>query len=550
MKLSLRIITGILACLALSAAAAIWATGYIDSLYNYRSPLHADPPAPGEALGRPITRRVVFVLIDALRLDTSLQSGIMPFLNSLRQQGAWATMHSQPPSYSQPGYSVLLSGAWPELSDGPAMNLPYESIPTWTQDNLFSAAHRSGLQTAVAGYYWFEKLIPQVAVTHSFYTTGEDQAADRQVVAAAIPWLEAGSDQLVLIHIDQVDYAGHHEGGPIDPRWEAAARRADELLRSIAASLDLSQDTLLVASDHGQIDRGGHGGDEPVTLREPLVLTGAGVKPGHYRDVNMVDVAPILAVMLGLNLPATSQGKAQVGMLALSPAQLEAIRQAEQAQQSRLVSAYQQAIGWTVLVKDSTMGVTAYQDAMQAARAARTQAERWRRIPLALVAGLSPALILIRRHTRRKAWGELAWLMGSAGLYLLLFNLFYARLDRQTYSLSALSGTGQVLRDFLLNGVFTLAIGWLAAFSGLKLWRRSPASATEASLGFIGLTLYGLALPILWSYGMNGAQVSWRLPDFPSSFLAFLALTQVVVASIAGLFLTGMAALLASMYRR
>ena len=165
----------------------------MDSVYAYRSPLHNTPPVPGEALGKPNTRSVVIVLIDALRYDTSHESDVMPFLNQLRAEGASAMMHSRPPSYSEPGYTVLLTGAWPDLSDGPAINLDYAEIPTFTQDNIFSAAHRAGLLTAISGFNWFEKLIPQEAVSVSFYTAGEDQVADRQVTDAALPWLAEGS---------------------------------------------------------------------------------------------------------------------------------------------------------------------------------------------------------------------------------------------------------------------------------------------------------------------------------------------------------------------
>ena len=295
MKKHLPLLIGILACLLIAAGAYLWSSRLMDSVYAYRSPLHDAPPAPGEPLGAPLTRRVVFVLIDALREDTSLKPDVMPFLNELRSRSAAATIHSRPPSYSEPAYSTLLTGTWPDLSDGPTINLDYAEIPTWTQDDLVSAAHRAGLKTAVSGYYWFEKLIPQAAVDASFYTPGEDAAADRAVVDAALPWLKANDHLFTLIHIDQVDYAGHHEGGPIDPRWDAAARRADDLLAEIAESLDLSEDTLFVASDHGQIDRGGHGGQDPITLVEPWVLAGAGVKPGSYGDVAQVDVAPTLA---------------------------------------------------------------------------------------------------------------------------------------------------------------------------------------------------------------------------------------------------------------
>ena len=42
----------------------------MDSLYAFRSPLRNNPPQAGEPIGEPLTRRVVFVLIDALRYDT------------------------------------------------------------------------------------------------------------------------------------------------------------------------------------------------------------------------------------------------------------------------------------------------------------------------------------------------------------------------------------------------------------------------------------------------------------------------------------------------
>ena len=95
-----RLIIPILACLLLATLAYFWATALMDSLYAFRSPLHDNPPSAGEPLGEPLTRRVVLVLIDALRADTAADANVMPFLDELRQQGASATMHSRPPSFS------------------------------------------------------------------------------------------------------------------------------------------------------------------------------------------------------------------------------------------------------------------------------------------------------------------------------------------------------------------------------------------------------------------------------------------------------------------
>jgi len=343
-------VLGLIGLVSLAIGAYVWVTNLMDSAQSYRSSLANTPPAPGQALGVPITRRVVVVLIDALRYDTSTNSAVMPFLSELRTWGASATMHSQPPSFSAPAWTTLLTGAWPDINDSQLFNPPDEfSARTFTQDDLFAAAQRAGLNTAVSGYSWFEGMLANSGVDAGFYTPGEDNAADTDVIEAALPWFSEDY-QLVLIHLDQVDYAGHHEGGPRGPSWNAAASRTDSMLSEIVSQQDLTQDTVLVISDHGQINHGGHGGPEPVTLVEPFVLTGAGVVPGNYGDVNMVDVAPTLAALLGTNIPASNQGHVLINMLTLTSEQDVVIQDALKAQQFQLLTAYTSAIGSTAKI--------------------------------------------------------------------------------------------------------------------------------------------------------------------------------------------------------
>lgn len=541
MKRNIWITLGIVGCIAIAAGSYFWANGLIDSLYAYRSTLNENPPVAGQPVGQPLTRRVVFVLIDALREDTSLKPDVMPFLNELRKQGAWGTMHSMPPSYSDPGYSVLMIGAWPDISDGPAMNLEYEDTPTWTQDNLFSAAHRAGLKTAVSGYYWFEKLIPQQAVNAGFYTPGEDAAADREVVDAALPWLESGGYQFVLIHLDQVDYAGHYEGGPRDLRWDAAANRSDNLLREIATTLDLNQDTLIVLSDHGQIDRGGHGGHEPITLIEPFVMVGAGIKPGHYPDFLQIDVAPTIAALLGTNIPASSQGQPLIEMLILAPDHKTLITDALITQKHRLLDAYQTAIGARAErqpAPDSTSGIL---ERMEAAREKRLTAERLPRFALALILALVPAYILFLKRGR-----SLAWILGGALTYLAIFNLRYAVLDGRTYSLSSVISADDLIMYCAITAMIALTIAWLLVFFGMRIFTLGARRAAENTLALTYTILYLLALPVMWSFSLNGTIITWTLPDFASMFLGFLSLVQCLMVAVLGLVLTSLTALIAN----
>ena len=260
MKNNLGIFLRITILILIAAWSYFWATGMMDALFAYRSPLQHTPPQAGDPFGTPLTRKVVLVIVDALREDTSLKPDVMPNLNLLRQKGAWASMHSQPSSFSQPGYSTILTGAWPEINDSPVINVDTAEIQTFTQDDIFSAAKRAGLITAISAFDWFGQLLPAKAVDNNFYTPLEDRQADLEVMSAVTPWLSTDQYQLILIHFDQVDYAGHYEGGPLDPRWNEAAKRVDGMLGDVLARLDLNLDTLLVISDHGQIDRGGHGG--------------------------------------------------------------------------------------------------------------------------------------------------------------------------------------------------------------------------------------------------------------------------------------------------
>ena len=537
MKKNTSIIVGIFICIAVIGVSYFWITGLMDSTYAYKSPLHATPPLAGEPIGNPQTRSLVIVLIDALRYDTSQKPEVMPFLSQLRREGASAVMHSRAPSYSEPGYTVLLTGAWPDLNDGPTMNFEYADIPTFTQDDIYSAAHRAGLLTSVSGFNWFEKLIPQEAVSVSFYTAGEDQVADRQVTDAALPWLREGRYSLVLIHIDQVDYAGHHEGGPIDPRWDAAATRSDGLVKEIASAMDLTQDTLLVISDHGQVNRGGHGGQDPVVLQEPFVLAGKGVIPGDYGDINMVDVAPTIAAILGTNIPATNEGQPHIEMFDFTLAQVDTINSVLSVQQEKLAAAYSSAIGQPVNVAQTGNIVSATQAAIDTARETRLSNDR---LPRGVIAIAFIILVL-----NLAAWQDrpyVSWMLGGVVVYLIVFNLKYILLDHKTYSLSSVTGATDLLVSSAMTTLISPIIGWLFVLVGTKAYRFRPLKAASTTLKFILTTLAVLAIPIVIHYAVNSATVTWALPNFLISFLGLLFLIQTLMVSAIGLVLTGLSA--------
>lgn len=86
MKRSVKITLSSVFCIVLAVVAYFWVTGMISTNYAFRSPIKNTPPAAGSALGDASTRRVVIVLIDALRYDTSMNESVMPTLAKLRTE--------------------------------------------------------------------------------------------------------------------------------------------------------------------------------------------------------------------------------------------------------------------------------------------------------------------------------------------------------------------------------------------------------------------------------------------------------------------------------
>ena len=546
MKKYSGLLAGVLVCAGVVIVGYQWAMSMIGSLYDYRSPIKDAAPAVLSPLGNPATGRLVFILVDGLRQDTALDAEVMPNLGGLREVGASASIHSEAPSYSEPAYTTLLTGASPEISDGPVINLDYEDIPLFTQDNLFSSAHRAGLRTAISGYYWFEKLVPQSDVDLRFYTPGEDRTADEAVMAAALPWLRDRSAELVLVHLDQVDYAGHHEGGARDPRWNEAAKRVDDMIGEVSKELDLSSDTILVLSDHGHISIGGHGGQDTDVLVQPLVLAGKGIRPGAFGDINQVDIAPTLAAILGAAVPSSSQGQVRTEMLDLPAETLGLLPEYTDHQLSGVVKAYSKAIlGREPDFPPGELTAGKAAEMTSAIRLEKLGPERSLRSVFALILVVIPLVVILLKWRK-----EFSWYLIGGFLLLFLFNLRYAWIDGRTYSLSSVQSEMDMILYVGMTAGFAYSLSWLGVMLATRSFKKGALGAASDSILFTLFCLYILYSLALVNFGYNGWKVTWTLPDFPIQYLGLMAVIIAIFTAVTGLILTGIAALTGRLIRK
>ncbi|MCX5745203.1 MAG: alkaline phosphatase family protein [Proteobacteria bacterium] len=299
-------------------------------------PVTTDPGTPR------LARRVFLVIVDGLRFDKSYE---LPFFDELRRRGVDLEASSHYPTWSRPNYVSILTGV-PPLASGVRTN--HHTTPVLI-DSLMDRIHASGMRVATATDY---DALPRVflrprgqrpadAYDVADLTELDDERPSGIVAPDAdlespfddgryVPWpggfteagtaLAAGSADLVVFLVGAPDAAGHAKGGA-SPEYREAVREVDHALSRALARIDLTLDAVVITSDHGHTDRGGHGGIEPEVVAVPLILAGAGVRPGAGSTTapgaQLIDVAPTVAALLGIAPPGHGLGRTLVELLAL-----------------------------------------------------------------------------------------------------------------------------------------------------------------------------------------------------------------------------------------
>jgi hypothetical protein len=556
----------IIAALVLAAVNAYqWVNSFVLSIYGYRSPVRDAPPLT-EDLTTPLTDQVIVVLVDGLRYDASFR---MPYLNSLRQHGAQARLLASPPSTTQTAWVTLISGAGPEVDDMPLFDRTADLLQPVAVDHLFAAARRAELAVGIAGFQWWEKLVPPDSLDLKYYVDTEDDAADIRVVDRAVAFMEQFQPSLLLVNLRQVQQAGLAFGGT-SAEYQQAALRCDDSIHRLAAAMDLQHSVLVVCSSHGLLaardapvslphflgelapaNAGGYGGDEAVVLTTPLVIAGKGVTPGDYGTLNQTDLAPIIATLLGTPIPSAAQGHVPTHMLPMEIQDKAEKLLALAEQRLRISNIYLYSVGrgtltqtaeGDLLVAQSSMAVKNYESAAElatlsteqterevaAARRSRLQAERLARAPIVAAAVLVPLWFAWVRRSKRLAWNAWAALL-AAGLY---HALFLWQGGNYSFSRIPAAGLAATLNPSLRRAAISLAAGGLLV--ALWMWHER-----EHSLSEVIQSGYVYALAVLWWIGLpiaactwwSGLRFTWYIPNLTVAYVEFVVLEQAMLTA-------------------
>ncbi len=274
-------------------------------LYIQRLPNHAgyylvavaDRISPSHLVPVVRPRHTVLVVIDGLR---AAEASTMQSLKRLRQAGQCRLTSVGPMSVSRPVYAVLSTGL---EQDRTGVRNNDETSPL-SAESIWQVAEQAGLRvTAVSELPWFRELFPSGFYNYQIVK----RAADHFTTA------ESELGDLALIHPVYVDEIGHDYGGR-SPEYAAAVTRADEELGRLLNRLDLGRDLVVVTSDHGHTDRGGHGAGGNQVQPVLTCFGGHGIRVTSERKAELQEqqaaalfdsrtIAPALAVLLQLRFP-------------------------------------------------------------------------------------------------------------------------------------------------------------------------------------------------------------------------------------------------------
>jgi hypothetical protein len=529
----IAVAVGLLACAGIAYGAYTLASYSWNQVVDYRGPyakqrlpagedpLAASAGAAGTVDAKP--GRLVFVIIDGLREDVSRT---MPALENLRSHGFDAVVRTSQPSLSFPNWTTLLSGA-PQRISGVTTNWFTGRVPVETLIDVALAASRT---VAVSAPTDFEQLYGVKRTGHVFLRDWvEGTYMSGGIVDHAISLANESSASVVIVHLPDVDEAGHAFGGG-SQAYRDMAVRVDRDLGRLVAALQGPDTTFIVASDHGHIDSGGHGGPEDVVTLAPAVFAGPNVRPGTGTGTQ--DQVGPTAAMLGM-LPALRNATgAPFDLAAATPADNSRFI----AQQVQAFTAYTVAVAGPPKVPNNKL-LTAQgaRDLFDQATVARLATERASRLPasLGLLAVCLLAVAAVGLLSRRALVAALA---GTLGYYLVYEGLFFL-VHGYRWSLSSFNS--EALLKAFLNGRMIEAVvaALVAAAVAAEVYLASRALPQrpkgEYLPGWIGLGLATVLIiqvtivaQVAWYLWYWGASVTWYIPDLTMGFKYDLDLIQ------------------------
>jgi hypothetical protein len=253
-----------------------------------------------------IDRKVLVIGIDGVRSD-AFQAANTPNMDAIIANGASTfNCQSEDITISGPAWTTILTGVHRDKHLITSNSFMPNALGTYPH---FFARLRSvcpDVRTASIAHWapintW---------ITQDHANVVQTFATDDEVRNAVIAELSGGTCDVVYLHFDDVDHAGHGSGfSPTVPAYIQAIEQTDVRVGQIMAALNArptraSEDWLvIITSDHGGSGTS-HGQNIPEHRTTLLVVSGQSTQVATTipNPVTLADVAPTITTFLGVSI--------------------------------------------------------------------------------------------------------------------------------------------------------------------------------------------------------------------------------------------------------
>ncbi|MEU9054194.1 alkaline phosphatase family protein [Streptomyces sp. NPDC048384] len=258
--------------------------------------------------------KVLVIGMDGLRHDR-IDAANAPHLKAMMSEGTYGTslLYSGPmaATSSGPGWSTIATGVWPDkhgVKDNTFIGKNYARYPGF----LARLAQVRPTLSTYAAVDW-KPLDTQGTVTPGadakLVLDGDADGYtghDATIAAETEALLRNQNPDVLFVYFGQSDIVGHNQGAGSQAYLDQIAVQDAFVGRLRAAikarpSYATERWTVIVATDHGHTDPGGHGGSSIEERRTFVLATGPGITAGARPiDTRLVDVVPTVLKQLGI----------------------------------------------------------------------------------------------------------------------------------------------------------------------------------------------------------------------------------------------------------
>ncbi len=263
-------------------------------------------------------KHVILIGLDGAGANYLAKAENIPHMKRMMQDGSY-TLHARcvRPSSSAVNWAAMTMGANPSLTgytewDSKKPEIPSRAVGKYgIFPTIFEILHEQKPQSQIGVIYTWSGigyLFPHQVVNKNDHTDDDSLTA-----ANAVQYITSHKPNLLFLHFDGIDHAGHTIGWGTPAYYQAISKidsYIGQILQAVKEAGIMKSTIILVTADHGGKGKS-HGGKSIEEMEIPWIIYGKEVKKGKElkESIMTFDTAATIAYIFGLKTPQVWIGR-------------------------------------------------------------------------------------------------------------------------------------------------------------------------------------------------------------------------------------------------